>query len=114
MTKCSHLAPRDDPHAEREDYTVSFLANLFARLFDLADFVAQLGRPLVLFAGDRLFHFPPQPNQLRLFLGAPGTELRHFAYVPRFPVNVEQQWLELLRKANVIVRATEPALFAEL
>ena len=72
------------PLAERADYTVSFLSRLFARLFDLADFVAQLGRPLVLFAGDRLFHFPPQPNQLGLFLGAPGTELGHFADVARF------------------------------
>ncbi len=58
------------PHAERADYTVSFLANLFSRLFDLADFVAQLGRPLVFLARDGLFHFPPQPNQLGLLFGA--------------------------------------------
>ena len=33
----------------------SFLTCFFARLFDVSDFVAQLGRPLVLFARDRLF-----------------------------------------------------------
>ena len=72
-----------------------------------------LRRPLVLFARDGLFHFPPQPNQLGLLFGAAGTELRHLAHVPRFAVDVQQQRLELFREANVVVRAAEAALLAK-
>ena len=37
--------------------------------FDLANLVAQLRGPLVLFVGDGFFHFAPQADQLRLLFG---------------------------------------------
>ena len=71
------------------------------------------GGLLVFFGGDRFLHFAAQADQLRLLFGAAGAELRHFADVARFAVDVQQQRLELGGEADVIVRAAEAALLAE-
>ena len=52
--------------------------------------------------------------QGQMLFGAAGAELGHFADVPGFAVDVHEQRLKLGREVHVIVRAAEPALFAEL
>ena len=43
-----------------------------------------------------------------------GAALRHLADVPRLAVDVQEQRLQLRGEADVVVRAAEPALLAEL
>lgn len=88
-------------------------SRLLAGLFDVVDFVAQLRGLLVVFAGHRLFHFAPQTNELRLLFGVSAKTLGHFSHVMSFVVDVQEQWLQLLCKAGVVVWTPETTLLAE-
>src|SRR4051812_26304608 len=100
-------------HSSFELRHSSFLL-LVAGLFDRADFVAELGCLLVFLGRNCLLHLTAEANQLSLLFRAARAEFRHFADVTRLAMDVEQQRLELIGEADIVVRAAEAALLAKL
>src|SRR6185312_3404762 len=84
------------------------------RRFDLSNLVSKLRSLLVVLALNGFLHFSPQTDQFRLALGIERRAAGALADVGAFAVNVQDQGVEFLLKADVVVRAAQPALIAEL
>src|SRR5262249_10878584 len=83
-------------------------------LFQLANLIANLGRPLIVFLLRRLVHFASQANQLRLLIGPSLMPAGPLANVLRLAVNVRDQRRQLALEIDIVVRATQATLIAEL
>jgi hypothetical protein len=86
----------------------------FSGTFDSADFVAEAGGLFVVFRGYGFLHLPAEADELRLLFGVRRAALGYFADVASFAVDVDEQGLQLVGEADVVVRAAEAALLAEL
>lgn len=63
------------------------------RFFNLADLVSKLGGAFVFLRGYRLFHLPPQPDELRPVLAPGRVPLGGLSNVLGFAVDAEDQGL---------------------
>ena len=63
---------------------------------------------------DGFLHLAAQADQLGAFLAAPSGTARALAHVLRLAVDVQDQRFQLLLEADVVVRAAQPPLAAEL
>src|SRR5262245_12258000 len=94
--------------------TLRFLGTQWSLfLLQLANLIAHLRGPLVVFLLLGVVHLAPQPDQLGMLVGAGRLPLRPLAGVLGLAVDISDQRRQLLLEADIIVRATQPALVAE-